>query len=335
MASSRDQLSGTLWSSEPAASWLQRLLWRAEAGLVARLWALFARLGPDRASELGARLLAVLGPRSREAKAVRANLRIVCPEANEAELSALVRANFAHFGRVFAEYPHLSSLVGADRVELVDPGGLLRAARRRPMVFASGHFANWEMAAGVAVRAGVAMTVVHARRANPRVTALLQEHRRALGCRFLDRDASPAAMLRELRAGRSIGVLVDQRHDEGDCVTFFGRPATAPLAPALLSARLRAPFVPVRIERLAGARFRMTIEPPIEPDPGLGEPREMARDMMQRLYRLFERWIRERPEEWLCIKRRWPDLSKKKWRAKISRNPRLAQVFVREAEARA
>lgn len=315
--------------NEPAgspadASLAHRLAWRGEAALVAGFWALAERLGPDRASALGSRVVAALGPRSRKAKMVRANLRIVRPEASEAELDSLVRASFAHFGRVLGEFPHLAELSAPSRVAVVDPFDRLAAARARPTMFVSGHFANWEIAAGVAARAGVPITVVHARRANPLVTELLSHRRHALGCGFLDRDASPAAMLREIRAGRSIGVLVDQRHDEGDWVEFFGRPASVPLAPALLAARLGMPFVPVRVERLGGASFRMTLHPPIAPDPTLGEPRAIARDMMQRLYRLFETWIAERPEEWLCIKRRWPDFGKAKWRQKAARPRRLA-----------
>lgn len=313
-----------LAASPVDASLAQRLAWRGEAALVAGFWALAERLGPDRASAFGSRLVAAIGPRSRKAKMVRANLRVVRPEASEAELARLVRASFAHFGRVLGEFPHLGVLCEPPRAVVVDPLGLLDAARGRPSMFVSGHFANWEISAGVAARAGVPITVVHATRANPLVTELLLRRRSALGCRFLDRDASPAAMLREIRAGRSIGVLVDQRHDAGDLVPFFGRPAPAPLAPALLAARLDLPFVPVRVERLDGAAFRVTLCPPIAPDPSLGEPRAIARDMMERLYRLFETWIDERPEQWLCIKRRWPDLRKAKWRDKAARNPRLA-----------
>ncbi len=64
------------------------------------------------------------------------------------------------------------------------------------------------------------------------------------------------------------------------------------------------------------ARFRLTLEPPIEPR-SVGEPRDVARDTMQRLYALFETWIAERPDQWLCVKRRWPDPAKAKWRAKL------------------
>jgi KDO2-lipid IV(A) lauroyltransferase len=166
------------------------------------------------------------------------------------------------------------------------------------------------------------MTVVHAPRADPRIQGLLERRRAALGCRFLPKEASPLALVRELRAGRSLGLLLDQRHDGGDWVSFFGRPAAVPIAPASIALKLGVPFVPARVERLGGARFRLTVEPPIEP-PRSGDPRERARDMMQRLYALFEAWIAERPEEWLCIKRRWPDPTKAKWRGRLEADGRF------------
>lgn len=289
----------------------------AQARLLAGLWRTAEALGPDRAGALLGSLFATVGPRSRDQRRLLANLRIVRPTANEAELHRLARASWRQFGRVVGEYPHLARLAEEPgRVELVDRFGLARAAAGRPALLVAAHLANWELPAAVAVRLGVPMTVVHAPRADPRIEALLERRRSVLGCRFLPKEASPHALLKELRSGRSLGLLLDQRHDAGEPVTFFGRPAWVPIAPALIAARLAVPFVPVRVERLEGARFRLTLEPPIPPRP-VGEPRAVARDTMQRLYALFETWIAERPEQWLCIKRRWPDPAKAKWRAKL------------------
>lgn len=303
---------------------LQRLARAAEAATLGGLWALAERLGPDRAGDLVGRLFATLGPLTRKHRMVLANLATVAPGLGRDELARLARASWRQFGRVVGEYPHLARLAEEPgRVELVDRFGLARAASGRPALLVAAHLANWELPAAVAARAGVPMTVVHAPRANPRVQELLERRRAALGCRFLAKDESVHALLKELRAGRTLGLLLDQRHDLADAVTFFGRPAPVPIAPAVLALRLDLPFVPARVERLGGARFRLTVEPPLAPDRGLGEPRAIARDMMQRLYRLFEAWIAERPDEWLCIKRRWPDPGKAKWRGKLARNPRL------------
>ena len=85
------------------------------------------------------------------------------------------------------------------------------------------------------------------------------------------------------------------------------------------------PLVPVRVVRLQGCHFRIEVEPEIEPDRNLGGAREIARDMTRRVYRRFEAWIGEHPEQWLCTKRRWPDLRKSKWQAKLASNPRLVR----------
>jgi len=290
----------------------------AQAGLLRGLWGVAGRLGPDRSGALVGALFAALGPRTADHRRLLANLRVVRPSADPAELERLARASWRQFGMVVGEYPHLARLAEEPgRVVLVDRFGLERAAAGRPAMLVGAHLANWELPAAVLVRRGVPMTVVHAPRADPRIQALLERQRAALGCGFLAKDASPLALVRELEAGRSIGLLLDQRHDGGDWVRFFGRPASVPIAPAAIAARLGVPFVPVRVERLDGARFRLTIEPPIEPL-RTGEPRARARDMMQRLYAFFEAWIAERPQEWLCIKRRWPDPAKAKWRARLA-----------------
>jgi len=283
---------------------------RAGATLMRVLWHLAAALPPARASALGAAALGRLGPRLRKHRMVTDNLRTAFPTWTEAEIAAVARASWAELGRVVAEFPHFETLAAPGdppAIEVVDPADVLgRAARGRPVIMAAGHFANWELLAGAAVRAGVPLAVVHAARADPLIEALVAEHRRALGCAFLEQGESVLAMRRHIRAGRSIGVLLDQRYNDGEPVPFFGRPALTAMAPALLAVRFDLPFVPVRAERLGGCRFRITVEPPLRPDPGLGKPRAVAHDLMTRLNDRFAAWIRERPDQWLCIKRRWP-----------------------------
>jgi KDO2-lipid IV(A) lauroyltransferase len=255
-----------------AAPLIRRLGWHATAALMRAACALCGRLRPERASALGGWLARRIGPRTRKHRFVLANLRVAFPDWPADRVEATARASREQLGRVIGEYPHLGRICGDDghpRVELVGAEHLDAPARtRRVAILVSGHFANWELMAAVAARRGVPLTVVHDPRANPIIEALLARWRATLGCAFLPKQASVHAFLGEGRRGRSLGLLVDQRHDAGEAIAFFGRPAPAPLAPALLAARLGLAFVPARAIRFDRCRFRVEVEPPILPDPG-------------------------------------------------------------------
>ena len=309
--------------------WLARALAESEAGVLRAAWSLSARTSPDIAVDRARRLLMQVGPRlgKRHDKLVR-NLSTAFPKLTADAVEALARESWGHIGQVIAEYPHLPRICGPDAEERIEIRSEIDLepirSGRKPAIFVAAHLANWEMAGAMASRAGLPLTCVYSPQQNETIERLLQRQRQALGCSFVDKEAGAGGLVGELRRGRSLGILVDQRYDESDSVPFFGLDAPAPLGPATLAARLRVPFVPVRVERLDhGCRFRITALAAIEPDRGVGDAREVARDMTTRLYALFEAWIRERPEQWLCLKRRWPDLKRGKWREMVAENPRL------------
>ena len=113
--------------------------------------------------------------------------------------------------------------------------------------------------------------------------------------------------MRDVAEGRRLGWIVDQRHDQGELVPFFGMEALTATMPALLALKLDCDLVPVRVERIGGCRFRITAYEALSRD-GLEhlDQRAAARDLTARLNRQFEQWIRERPGQWRCFKRRWP-----------------------------
>ena len=101
-------------------------------------------------------------------------------------------------------------------------------------------------------------------------------------------------------------MLVDQKLNDGIAVPFFGRDAMTAPALAQLALKYRCPVVPARLERLDGARFRLTFQPPMEL-PDTGDREADVFETMRRVNAIFEDWIRARPEQWLWLHRRWPD----------------------------
>jgi KDO2-lipid IV(A) lauroyltransferase len=114
--------------------------------------------------------------------------------------------------------------------------------------------------------------------------------------------------LMHLSRGGRLGMLMDQKMNDGIEARFFGRPAMTAPALAALALRLRCPVIPGYVERLGPARFRVTCEPPLAlPDSG-DRVADIA-DLTQTVNDTLERWIRTKPESWLWLHRRWPAAS--------------------------
>jgi KDO2-lipid IV(A) lauroyltransferase len=101
-------------------------------------------------------------------------------------------------------------------------------------------------------------------------------------------------------------MLVDQKMNDGIAVPFFGRDAMTAPALAVLALRYDCAVVPIRMQRLKGARFRMISEPPLAL-PKTGDNNADRRALMIEVNAIVERWVREHPEQWLWLHRRWPD----------------------------
>lgn len=286
---------------------LQHARWRLEAGALALFWWVTGRLSPARASQFGRSCLAAIGPRLPKSRHVIRNLSLAFPELSDARRHQLLRAVWGHVGAVLAEYPHLAALGRPDNLETALPREIeaYRSGRRRA-VFVTAHVGNWELTVAPAAYEGIPITVAYAPGSNPIIDRMLRRRREALGCRFVTSDDGARALLRDLAEGRFLGLVIDARDDDGVPLPFFGPGKLTTIAPARLALKFGYDLVPMRVERLAGARFRITAYAPIRPDPTLPSAKAQALQMMTEVNRLFEQWIRERPEEWACIKRAFP-----------------------------
>jgi Kdo2-lipid IVA lauroyltransferase/acyltransferase len=241
-----------------------RLVARPLQGLALTLfWACCAVMRPERAAAFGGHLGRALGPRSRRHRRLRNNLAIALPRATDNQLDACAQGVWGSFGATLAEYAHFRTIAGRafDRhVEVVRHSGF-DACRRigRPCIFVTAHLGNWEVAAAAARHLGLSLAVVYSPQANPLTEWLVQRRRRHLRCRFRKADAGLRPLLQELRAGRSLGLLVDLMVKNGERVPFCGRDTTTTLVPARLALKVGCPLVPVRVERVRPAHLRVTV----------------------------------------------------------------------------
>ncbi len=267
-----------------------RLSHRLEAWGAALLFAFFGLLPLDRASALGGALARRIGPFLGISKRARLNLRRALPELSETEITRVVAGMWDNLGRVAAEYPHLQ------KIRVFEPCGRVE----------SGHIANWEIGSLAGVQYGIAVAQIYRAANNPLVDRLIARLR---GDRdeFIPKGAVAARRaIAALNRGVHLGLLADQKMNDGIPVPFFGRPAMTTSALAFLALRFDCDVFPLRVERLAGARFRVTVFPPL-PLPRSGERLADATALMAQVNATLEMWIRDRPELWLWLHRRWPD----------------------------
>jgi KDO2-lipid IV(A) lauroyltransferase len=101
-------------------------------------------------------------------------------------------------------------------------------------------------------------------------------------------------------------MLVDQKMNDGIPVPFFGRDAMTAPAAAQLALRFDAVLMPVRVERVRGAHFRIYMRPPIEVE-RTGNKHDDTLALMRKVNLEIESWVREEPGMWLWLHRRWPN----------------------------
>jgi len=285
----------------------RRLRYALETGLVYVLYSFFHALPVETASSLGGKIARRFGPRLRSSAVARRNLVLAFPSLGAAEREKIVAGMWDNLGRVMAEYAHLRRLqnrveiAGAEHLENVRDSG-------RPAIFFGGHLANWEVGTVAAKDAGLDMHLVYRRPNNPGAGWLLRHARGAGASAQIAKGAEGArGMLAVLKNNGALAVLMDQKLNEGMAVPFFGRDAMTATAVASFALRFeKCPVYPVRVERLGGCRFKMTICPALDIRRSGDKERDMLA-ILTEINRHLESWIRARPEQWLWIHRRWPD----------------------------
>ena len=249
---------------------------------------------------------------TRHEQRVRDNLELALGDHTTAtERERIARGVRRHSARIFGEWIQLSKGgAGAwlDRHVEFDASIDRLDARARAgtgVLIATAHLGNWEVLAAALRRRGFEGHVVGRQRQRDSSSNWLVDLRRSYGVETIPQDAPPRRLLETLRAGRTLGVLADLevRRLAGEFVPFFGRPALTMTAPAALARAARLPVLPVRC--IAGEHgYRIAVEPPLCLDEAL-DRRAAATDLLTRLNRVFETWIRETPEQWAWHQPRW------------------------------
>jgi KDO2-lipid IV(A) lauroyltransferase len=264
-------------------------------------------------SDVFASFLRAIGPKLREHRIGRANLAAAYPEKSAEEIETILRGVWDNLGRVAAEFAHVDRLCEGDPEDRIyidyTPGTAERFKRLRDdgkpaLIFAS-HLANWEVPALLAAADGLDTLVLY-RRPNLKAVAdvIIGLREKHMGEMVPTSVLAPMRLSRGLAANRHVAILVDQHYERGVEVTFFGRRCIANPLVAVLAREAECAIHGTRVIRLPNGRFMADFTEPVEPMRD-AEGRIDVKGTMQAITNVVEGWVREHPEQWLWLHRRW------------------------------
>lgn len=239
------------------------------------------------------------------------NLRFAFPERSPKEIDKLVRGCYRHFCTLLIEIILLPRKLRVHNwrqyATLVGHGPVLSGLLdKKPMLIVTAHFGNWEMAGYVLGAVGFRTHAIARVLDNPYLEHFLLRFRQATGQTIIAKKDDFDRLTAVLAAGGKIATLADQdAGPKGVFVDFFGRPASAHKAVAMMAMAYGAKIVVVGTPRVGGPlRYEVVCEDVIDPDEYADRP-DAVKAITQRYHAALERLIRKHPEQYFWLHRRW------------------------------
>jgi len=261
------------------------------------------------ASWIGGKCARLIGSYTPLNKRALRNLKRAFPEKTELERFKISQDMWENLGRTIGEFPHMHTLVKNSKyveVNGIENVDFLRDDNLAGLFF-SAHLANWEISSLVAVQRGFSLLLLYRASNNPFINFLIQRQRQKCSSLLYYPKGKIGAReaLRALREGRHVGMLMDQKMNDGMPIPFFGSPAWTAPAIAQFALKFKAPIVAAQVVRLKGAHFKIIYEKPFFAEKTENSEEDIKKTL-EKINQTLERWIRENPGQWLWLHNRWP-----------------------------
>tara|TARA_B100000131_G_C18075613_1_gene596228 strand:- start:164 stop:1018 length:855 start_codon:yes stop_codon:yes gene_type:complete len=266
---------------------------------------IFKILGYRKSSDLGGIIGKYIGPIFRSKKLIIRNLEKAGINKNLNNIASNVLNNY---GRIFAEYVHLKnfknnklkkyiSIEGSEHLENIKKN-------RKNVVFISGHFNNFELMAMQIENSGIECAALYRPLNNPFLNKLMEKIRIRDICKTQIKKgrAGTREIIKNLKQGKSIALMIDQRVREGEKINFFNNLATTTTIPAQLIKKYNCEVVPIYIERNKNNYFKMYVSKPIKI-----KKTKTIQEITLFLNEVLEKMILKNIDQWIWSHDRWKE----------------------------
>ena len=270
------------------------------------LFLIFKILGLKLSSNLGGKIISVIGPFFRSKSRINSNLKIAFPDIKDQEMDKIINDMWNNYGKLFAEYIFMKDFRMSEKNKLVEIEGeeVIKKIKNsgKPVIFVSGHFSNFELMAMHIEKCGIKLATIYRPLNNYFINPFMEKIRKKYICKHQIKKGISGLKetLSLFKQGYSVALMIDQRVSEGIKCKFFEKDALTTSIPAQFIKRFNCDVVPVYIERLSGIRFKMTIFEPIK-----FEEKSNEKFITEELNLYLENLIKRRPGHWIWTHGRW------------------------------
>ena len=248
-----------------------------------------------------------IGPKLRVTKIVRKNLHIAFGEKYETE--KIIENIWNNFGRFVGEFAHLLKIDDEEiniRVTIEGIENVIKLQQLgQPFFLYSGHFANWEFALKILNKLYPKFAITYRKANNPYINKVINKFRQNDKILLIQKGPNGArSLIKALKSGYSIAMLVDQKMNDGIEVPFFKRPSMTAHAIAKFALQFNYPVIPMQIVRTENSNFSLVIEPPLTIVKTENEEQDCYNIMLQ-INQNLEKWIEANVDQWFWFHNRW------------------------------
>jgi KDO2-lipid IV(A) lauroyltransferase len=287
---------------------LQNIAWFLEASILRLLMWTLQIMPVELAYRIAVRFCQIVEPLAPFTAKFSRNLSVAFPDKSAREIKQLASRGCANIGNAIGDLVRSKTIweEREQRIQFVMKDGVdLRNSAGQPAIFVTAHIGAWQFTSFVAAKYNLSMTSVYAPENNPYLHTLVNGLRADLPCSFILKKGCMRGLMATLKQGNVVGFVPDLRLDGGELIPFFGVNAPSNTTAARLALHHGCNLIPIRAERLPDCHFRITVFPPIHPDDPNASIDIQARQMTQKQLALFETWIADTPDQWLCVGPRW------------------------------
>ena len=279
--------------------------------LVIFFFLVFKIIGLKLSSDLGEIIGKYFGPLFRKKTIAKKNILIAFPNFNEKSINEMIERMWKNIGRIFGEYIHINkfSIIDNSKKKIVftnrDDAEILKK-NNKPIVFFSGHFANFELMAKCLQELGFDIGAIYRPLNNIFLNPIMEFIRKKYICPIQIEKGSNGTkkLIKHISNNNPLALMVDQRLSSSIRVPFFDQPATTTITPAQLAIKYDALLVPVFLKRLEKTNFEFFIEEPLITNRTNDYDKDIF-NITQIMNIKIEEFIKRDPAHWLWSHDRW------------------------------